>query len=267
MPILWSRNMDSISIISYSNGVLVDSSEIYDVEKVREHFLDGANPNYIPLFLNNKTYFDTKLGISWGEFWLEAIDPGHRQLDNQKYKWLLSHDKDPSPFFLWLEDQWINESDSTKYFTSAELVSKKIRIIDGIFYDHSNKKITTLPSDEFIFIIDRNEDIYGAISSKSVRHVSLSLGKPIIAAGILHLEDGHLVKLESNSGHYLPTSQHALQLIDFVRLQGVQIEEFIPFALYKDLNKIETNVGDFEKNNRSSKAYLISDLPPPRFSI
>lgn len=239
----------------YAAGVLLQNNQIYDRQQVSPYFNSFANKNYTPVKLNNTQFYDSNIGIHWGEFWLEAIDPAHRQLDNQKDQWLHVIDqKAKAPFFLWLEGQTISRSESIKYFNEDERELAKLSIIDGkvchapdgIVSGH----LTTDPHEEFLFIVDADENLYGRYSRREIRHPSLTSGKAIIAPGMIQVQDGELTVIESNSGHYLPDLQTGIQLIDVLRNKGAQFSDQIPFHFFQDFKRQETTVRKFENEYR-----------------
>jgi hypothetical protein len=239
----------------HKRGILLQDSQIYDKKKISPYFNAFANKKYSPVKLNNAQFYDSNIGIHWGEFWLEAIDPAHRQLDNQKDQWLHDIDqKGKAPFFLWLETQWIPRSESIKYLNEDEQNVAKLAIVEGKVCHASGRSIfgrlTTDPREEFLFIIDANENLYGRYSHRAVRHPSLTKGKAIIAPGMIQTQDGEITIIESNSGHYLPNVQIGLQLIDVLRDKGAQFSEQTPFHFFQDFKRQETTVNDFEKEYR-----------------
>ncbi|MDD3020666.1 MAG: hypothetical protein PHX61_06760 [Alphaproteobacteria bacterium] len=236
-------------------GVLLQNDQVYDRQKVSSYFNSFANRTYDAVKLNNTQFYDSDIGIHWGEFWLEAIDPAHRQLDNQKDQWLHVVDqKDKSPFFLWLEGQVIPRSESIKYFSKEEQRLAKLSIADGKICDAPDGivsgRLTTDPNKEFLFIVDADEDFYGRYSSREIRHPSLTRGTAIIAPGMIQAQDGEITVIESNSGHYLPDPQTGLQLIAVLRNKGAQFSDQIPFHFFQDFKRQETTVRRFENEYR-----------------
>src|SRR5690606_18189140 len=177
-----------------------------------------ANPYYTakletnrnPLFLVNERKYDSKLRIYWGEYFLEVIDPCHRLLTSYHVLWLETNpvDKDYFSFFVWLDGQNVHfELTAMHYFTDAEKDPFEVHVRDGKLIQKMSGEALTCSQEnqEYLFIIDLDEKIYIAPGSREIRHTSLSHGKPVLAAGNIHVREGVIERLGLESGHYQPT--------------------------------------------------------------
>jgi hypothetical protein len=205
-------NYLSVLFEYYKNGILTPGPEVYDFTSVNPYFTKFDSPHWQPLYLYNSSFFDVDAGYLRGEYWLETIDPCHRQLEYYKLIWQNSYND--TPFFLWLDT--INIPPQYRYtIFTADNTEKKLFIQGGRIKDFSGAELNCDNSCEFIFIIDQNMDIYGCYSNKSISHVSLSLGKALVAAGSMKVTHGILTYLNVSSGHYMP--QNKEQLLSVLR--------------------------------------------------
>ncbi|ROT47100.1 hypothetical protein [Candidatus Cardinium hertigii] len=107
--------------IKRKNYILALCDPIYNINKpIEEQFTEyftsiegNISKGYNPLFLNNDTFFDFKKKAPWGRYWIEAIDPCHRDLTIWYNKWLgiRIHQSLP-PFFFWLETQPLTHNEA-----------------------------------------------------------------------------------------------------------------------------------------------------------
>ena len=124
----------------------------------------------------------------WGAFWLESIDPCYRRLANYYQFWL-----DTKPlinsyisFFFWLESQPISKDlPAVNYYSEEKLVKCLIEFKDGHLINNETKELVTTPKNlRNIFILNLEEQLYLETVTPGVWHSSLSLGKPVLCAGI-----------------------------------------------------------------------------------
>lgn len=74
-----------------------------DYLKSYHHDLSGIKTEYEPIYLVHRRLYDSNIGIYWGEFWYETIDPCHRQLTPYFDLWLKQQNKqDLLSFFLYV---------------------------------------------------------------------------------------------------------------------------------------------------------------------
>lgn len=211
-----------------------------------------------PLILNNKEYYDAKNAEFWGNYWLEIIDPAHRRLDTYFELWSnkKTHNPNLPPFFLWLEEQNVSRYIMHIVFlTDVELNAAKAKFENGLLYIKNSSGsefmlVNTLQEeDEWIFIIDKHNEIYISKAAMNLRHPSLSHGKPIIGAGTIQVNNGIITKLSLESGHYLPQREHYIQTLQFFLDHNAQFAENLNISYYKNFkkytNKLEYIIRDF----------------------
>jgi len=214
--------------------------------------LSVVSKNYAPIFLCHQRLYDSNLGIYWGEYWFETIDPCHRQLSHFYDHWLKQGGKEDSllSFFLWLEDQYIpSDIVWVNFLNETQLKDYAVSIENSLlyFYSKGEKVLVHCDNDEieYIFNIDGAGCLFIAPTSKTIRHISISHGKPVLAAGNIRVNQGHIKALQLESGHYQPLPEHGLQMIELFKELGVSIDPSIPFSYYDSLGKHKTTLGEF----------------------
>lgn len=209
----------------------------------------------IPLILNNNKYYESKNAEFWGRYWSEVLDPAHRRLDSYIDLWEEEKKINPQtpPFFLWLEGQNVSSYILIINFpTEAELSEKKAKFFNGVLYikNHNGEFVPAnlYPEEgEWIFVIDKANDLYIAKASAQVRHTSLSRGKPIIGAGSLCAKDGEITEFAFGSGHYLPQKEHHIQTLQFFLDQGVHFGKDMKMSYYRNFKPYTRTYSEIRK--------------------
>ena len=211
----------------------------------------GLTSIYMPIFLNNRRHYDSNRGEFWGEFWLESIDPCHRQLMSYYDLWTQQKgNKQPLlAFFLWLEDQNLSKDvPYLDYLTQEQIDNCTVIVQDGLLYlpSETGKRLVDYHQNnkEYIFNIDLAEKIVLIPASKKIKHVSLSHGKPLLGAGNMTVVEGEIRSIELESGHYLPLLSHAWQLLKILDDKGIKLDPTIPFSYYIGYEKHKVTVAD-----------------------
>lgn len=166
------------------------------------------------LYLRNSVEFDFKLPTYWGMFALEMIDPCRRMLTPQYHKWINNYIDEYPHFFAWLEGEEITfRTPQTKVLSNEEIKICKTKFLKGImYYVYSNKLVHTEDNLEYIYVITLSGEIFITKSSDSIKHTSLSRGKPILGAGSIKVNNGQISYISNESGHYRPEA-HILQKV------------------------------------------------------
>jgi hypothetical protein len=219
--------------------------ELYDHSSSYDGFLNvgSREASYTPLILVNKVLFDFKLPIYWGLYWLEALDPCHRFLTGHYLKWKES--ESPIPFFLWLEEQEIPyNSIQITYLNESDISKHQLEIKDGIFVSSVDKSAVTYerPKQEYLFVINLKNELIVIEGSESIRHSSMSLGRPVLGAGSLKIHNGKITYIDAESGHYQPTPIALLQAIELLEKQGAILKySTIQVKYYDNGKEIQSN--------------------------
>lgn len=202
---------------------------------------------YTALPLINKILYGTNLPSYWGLFWLEALDPCHRMLTPYYIKW--KEQERTVPFFMWLEEQEIPYyTPQIKLFTEEELALTKYTVFsqNGLIYDIKGRKPTlNEEKEEYIYVLSLERNFYITKADTSIRHFSLSGGKPVLAAGALKINEGKIVYLDGESGHYQPTVFDICQAIHLFKELGVIFEETLPIKYYLNQEVYQVPLSQF----------------------
>lgn len=215
--------------------------------------LSGMTTKYEPIFLVHQRLFDSNLGIYWGEFWYETIDPCHRQLTPYYDLWI-KQARDPknlSSFFLWLEDQNLSRDiPSLEYLNPAQLASCSVIVENGLLYLPSKGQKTLVDycqeGEEYIFSIDLTGRLLLIPASKKIHHTSMSHGKPVLGSGNMTVCQGKITSIQLESGHYLPTTRHGIQILEIFNDLGIALDPNTPFSYYDSCGRHRVTVRDFQ---------------------
>lgn len=220
---------------------------------------------------NNRTY-SLKMKETYGQFWLETMDPCHRRLANYYQHWL---DTNPSKtdyksFFLWLESQSIPKFiPFVEYFTDTKMKGFHVGISNGtLLHSATNKPLSNDPAKRNIYIITLSKELYIATHQDGYWHNSLSRGKSVLGAGLLHVQEGLIKKISFESGHYLPSLEQSFQSLSILRERGARFHDAFEVVYFENRNKYKIRVSsesltDFGSFNRAihdeAKREKISD--------
>jgi hypothetical protein len=211
--------------------------------------------NYEQIYLVNKILFDFNLPTFWGLFHLEVIDPCHRMLTAHYLKW--QKHKEKTPFFLWLETEEMSfRTLQMKFFSTKEIEKSKIIVYKGSFKEAVSKLLANLndKNKEYIYILSLDKKLIVTEGGDLVRHTSLSYGKPVLGAGSLRIENGNLVYIDVESGHYQPTPEMLHQVLQILKDNGAKLDYAkIDVAYYLNNNKIYSTAESFIKLYKNSR--------------
>ena len=92
-----------------------------------------------------------------------------------------------------------------------------------------------------------------AEGSETIRHASLSLGKPVIGTGRLKINDGELTYIDVESGHYQPSPSTLFNTVQTLKKIGVKLSpEIVQVKYYTDDGDvIETSLADFLEQSKN----------------
>jgi hypothetical protein len=246
LSLIARKKAEYLNRLNYIFEVEIDSYEKMHIQYAGDkQEIDG----FFVLPLINKVIYATNLPSYWGLFWLEALDPCHRMLTPYYVKW--KEDKDKTPFFMWLEGQEI-----PYYIFQIELFDDEklsqlqynISTEDGLVYN-SNCEKTTLntENEEYIFVITLDKKILISKSSQTVRHFSLTAGKPVLSAGSIKILDGKIIYVDGESGHYMPSVFYINQTINLLMNLGANLDEKVNIKYYQDKKVVRKTLAEFLK--------------------
>lgn len=213
----------------------------YEISSYHGDISQMNDPSYQPLTLRNNLTYSIKMKEFWGKFWLESIDPCHRRLANYYKFWLGSHPQktDYLSFFLWLESHPIPKYvPIVRYFSNNEIEQCRITLVNGFLVQASTSEfLTTSPLNHNLFVIDLNKQLYVKTWGESIRHTSLTRGKPVLGAGFLHSENGVIQRFACESGHYLPSLEQSFQSLQILLKQGARFHNPLEIIYFENRNK------------------------------
>lgn len=192
--------------------------------------------------------------------WLEVLDPLHRYgtfLYPYYDVWLSLGA--PGSFFQWLDDgegvrvdlegavgfrgrvvsRQILECSRVRYCTDRERQRYRVTVRDGLLIWASDNapggsgkssRVNTDSGVKWIFVIDVAGDLYMCRKRKGhFHHSSFVAGGPVLAAGRISVDDGHVVCIGPNSGHYRTKwDQLMFTAEDFFGKSGLQVIPPVP---------------------------------------
>lgn len=191
---------------------------------------------------------------------METIDPCHRQLTPylELFRSLYGPDHSLMSFFMWLETQ--NLSKDVPYLdwlTPEQLLRYQIIVKQGLLYHQIGEIYEKIhyanPDQEYIFNVEMDGRLILIPAEKTIHHVSISYGKPVLGCGNMLVNQGKITRIELESGHYLPTVEDGLQLINVLLELGITLDPSTPFSFYHNLQKHVLSVGEFVQSFSSSE--------------
>jgi hypothetical protein len=120
------------------------------------------------------------------------------------------------------------ELGSVNYLEPQDLVKRRLSLENGQF----TRGGQPLDDGKYIFVVDQEGHL---IADKpragSIHHSSLSAGKPVLTAGEFQIENGKLVKITNQSGHFRPSEQSFEHLLIELHEQGLDLNGVRALAL------------------------------------
>lgn len=198
-------------------------------------------PSYIPEFvdpLHRRGRLMEPFFTSWKdststdnyELWLHKLDlgldvPGKEDLQE---KGLLDSSGKPHSI---LSIKYLNEKQRIPYEVEVDDKGRMLtKQNNGIFHSEDAKK-----ENAYIFVIGLDKKIYiGRFQRGTFGHPSFLSGKPVLAAGYFVFENGKLVAISDDSGHYngfngkstpLPTKEMMVDTVQILLSKGVDVSK------------------------------------------
>jgi hypothetical protein len=114
-----------------------------------------------------------------------------------------------------------------------------------MYYSHSNNLVSTQDNAEYIYIATISGEMFIVKSSDSIKHTSLSQGKPILGAGSIKVNNGLINYISSESGHYRPEA-YTLQKVILLLQEKHKVNIFnIDINYYYNGNIVDEKFCDF----------------------
>jgi hypothetical protein len=210
------------------------------------------DPELKPLYLTQDRYLLPDRSVFWGDFWMECLDPCHRQEAYLHKVWQQQKEERP-PYLLWLEEfsssgheRWV------RYLTAEAQAETKIQIIEGLLHNARGRALNCAERQHFLFVIDLDQEIYVQRYEPWLCHASFTRGQAVLGAGILQARDGQLTHLKFESGHYLSGPEHWWQAIEVLLRRGLVWGERTRVTVFDRYRYISTHVAPRAVTGRAS---------------
>jgi hypothetical protein len=231
--------------INYLRALL----EIPSDEEVISYHLDFSllnDPRYIAMPLRNNGSYSLKMKEFWGNFWLESVDPCHRRLADYYRFWQSTSPQVSNylSFFLWLETEPVPKYvPVVRYFTKDECEKRQVVVRDGCLMKVATGEfLTTSLQSRNLFVIDLQKRLFVETWGDGIWHTSLTAGKPVLGAGLLHAENGVIKRICFESGHYLPSLSQGYQAIKILLEQNASFVDPIEIIYFDKRNKYKARI-------------------------
>lgn len=220
--------------LDYSSEIIKELTEIQPI-----------NMNDPIIYLHRDNLFNPFVVERWGDFWLEYIDPCHRKLWSFLELW--QKQNNGIPFFLWLEEQNLSiDVPFVHYLSKKELSHCICDIKNGnLFYRHNGNIVGESGPSDLIFYVNLNREVLVIKATSTIHHSSITHGKPVLAAGRLIVENGRILYLSFESGHYLPSIEDGKAMIVIMQKMGVDLPPTLKIGFFNSCGMHNINLQTF----------------------
>lgn len=130
---------------------------------------------------------------------------------------------------MWPANPW-----GVRYLTPDEAEQCRVFVRDGLLYGTDGRIVDTVGAnlsggDRGIFVMDSQGNIYLSTEQEvgTFHHSSFLGGQPVSAAGELVVEDGRILIVTNQSGHYRPPPESLQLFLDQLAAQGMDVSQVI----------------------------------------
>jgi len=229
-------------LVTKKGNYLKKLTQLPSDEEIEAYHCDTSylgDSNYQAMILRKDLNFSLKMREFWGAFWLETVDPCHRRLGNHYHHWLNTNPSSKTyfAFFLWLEKKKIDTHiPVVRYFDDQELEDCRLSVLNGRLMKKL-APLTTQTNVRNLFVIDLKKELFLAAREEGVWHTSLSRGRPVLASGLLDVENGIVTRVAFESGHYLPDLSLGYQTLQLLVEKGVSFSDPFEVIYFEDRKK------------------------------
>jgi hypothetical protein len=152
------------------------------------------------------------------------------------------HSKNVGPhklLFMNYLNRIVDDADKVRYLTKAErekcrIFASKSKLMRfrfsnttpyaSLYLENFDTKYYAAHAHEgsAIFVVTAKGDMFaGSSEACKFYHSSMVAGSAVMYAGSMKVTFGQLKEIDNRSGHYMPTRQHVMQLLDFFNECGV----------------------------------------------
>jgi hypothetical protein len=190
----------------------------------------------------------------WGDFWLEYLDPCHRRIWSFYELWAREKKKNPTipHFFMWLEDKNLStDIPFTHYFDDEDLEKSKVILNDEkkLCYQHNGKIVSNSSETRNVFVVNLENQLLIAKGSSTTHHGTLARGKPVLAAGIIDIQCGEVVRIIFESGHYRPDIEEGRNILLLLQRMGIELKADVEIGYFNDFGKQVISVKKFNETS------------------
>src|SRR5439155_15548923 len=210
-----------------------------------------ANPKDRPGWENAPTKgLNNNPNDPFNPLWLEAYGDTHylgEALEEPFREWMRLPESENRSFWEWLKTQpryydELERESKLQYFTAAEREAYRITVQGGLLYGHLPGNKEPYDTKSFGAALMNVEEGFAAfvVSATSpamyageaelgkLHHSSFMAGAPVLSAGLIQVEQGRLVRITNQSGHYRPCAEHLYNALLFLHrnhlpLSGVRV--------------------------------------------
>jgi len=139
----------------------------------------------------------------------------------------------------------LRPKDPVHYYDEHALKVHLVFFRDGLILDHSGMPITSYLNQSSIYVITSDHRFLISRYSKHnlIHHSSLSAGAPLLASGELVIQDGVLLRINLESGHYRFPERYLEFVKSYLAERGVRLDVVV----------FESCVGSLKVASQSSK--------------
>lgn len=114
------------------------------------------------------------------------------------------------------------------YFDASQRDARRVTIRDGLVYDTTGTLIRDTESkhrnqNNYVMDAAGNFYLFDEYSNPKIRHSSILAGAPVAGAGNIQIENGRIVYIDSNSGHY-PSARVFSNVLAELAAHGVDVD-------------------------------------------
>ena len=137
----------------------------------------------------------------------------------------------PIPFPMTMHGEMVDElarsMGTYQTFSSIDLRMKKLSVLNGKIVIGKDKQIFNTHGIEAMYLMNQKRKIYAEFPIDKVFYHSSFLNENEdwpIAAGMLRVEDGRLLKINCHSGHFAPSIESVDLVVERLNEKGAQIK-------------------------------------------
>jgi hypothetical protein len=130
---------------------------------------------------------------------------------------------------MWPQNPW-----GVRYLSPDEAEQCRVFVRDGLLYGTDGRVVDTVGAnlsggDRGIFVMDSQGNIYLSTQQEvgTFHHSSFLAGQPVSAAGEIIVEDGRVLIVTNQSGHYMPAPESLQLFLDQLAAQGMDVSSII----------------------------------------